>query len=83
MRFVERRRFMREHRFTQRRLSAYLDDDLPAPARDRVHEHVGLCPECRKMLEALRRTVRGLRTLGAEPRPSVADGVIDRLREDG
>jgi anti-sigma factor RsiW len=82
MRFLERLSFMRDHRFTQKRLSAYLDEELPAPAHARVHRHVGLCPECRRVLEALRRTVRGLRSLGAQPRPGVAEGVIDRLRGD-
>jgi anti-sigma factor RsiW len=82
IRMLIRPRFMREHRFANRRLSAYLDSELDAGERERVHAHVGMCPECRRMLAALRRTVEGLRDLHAEPAPGVAEGVIERLRRD-
>jgi len=82
IRMLMRPSFMREHRFADRRLSAYLDAELDAGERDRVEAHVGRCPECRRMLAALRRTVAGLHALHAEPAPSVAEGVIERLRRD-
>ena len=74
---------MRDHRFTQARLSDYLDGELPAGERERVEAHVHWCPECRRLLESLRRTLKGLMELGAAPADSIAPGVIDRLRREG
>jgi anti-sigma factor RsiW len=79
-RLLQRRRFMREHDWTHAHLSDYLDDDLSGTERDRVEEHVGMCPQCQRVLRTLRRTLENLMNLRVEPRPSVADGVIDRLR---
>lgn len=79
-RLLQRRRFMREHEWTHAHLSDYLDDDLSRPERDRLEEHVGMCPQCRRVLRTLRRTLENLIDLPVEPRPSVADGVIERLR---
>lgn len=72
---------MREHRWTHAHLSEYLDQELDLPQRERVEEHVGLCPQCRRVLATLRRTLRGLRDLRAAQRPDVADGIIARLRD--
>jgi anti-sigma factor RsiW len=79
-RLLARRRYMREHRWTHAHLSEYLDDDLSALERERVEEHVGVCPHCRRVLRTLRRTLDELMELSRDPRPDVADGVIDRLR---
>jgi anti-sigma factor RsiW len=79
-RLLKRRRYMREHRWTHAHLSDYLDDDLTQPERRRVEDHVGICPHCRRVLRTLRRTLESLAELSAEPRPRVADGVIERLR---
>jgi len=79
-RLLERRRYMREHRWTHAHLSDYLDDGLSPDERSRVEEHVGMCPHCRRVLRTLRRTLQSLMDLPAPPRPSVADGVIERLR---
>jgi anti-sigma factor RsiW len=75
-------RYMREHRWTHSRLSAYLDRELAPRERVRVEEHVGICPHCRRVLATLRRTVERLADLGLEPRPEVAHGVIARLRRE-
>ena len=77
---LERRRFMREHPWTQAHLSDYLDGDLAAGERERVEEHVGVCPQCRRVLRTLRRTLESLTGLSPEPRPGVTEGVIQRLR---
>jgi anti-sigma factor RsiW len=82
-RFLERRRFMREHRWTHAHLSEYLDRDLAPEERERVEEHVGLCPQCRRVLATLRRTLAGLRELGAPRRPDLAETIIERVREQG
>jgi anti-sigma factor RsiW len=81
-RFLAHRRYMREHRWTHAHLSEYLDEALAPEHAARVEEHVGVCPHCRRVLATLRRTLEGLRSLQAKAEPSVADGVIDRLREE-
>jgi predicted anti-sigma-YlaC factor YlaD len=79
-RWLERRRFMREHHWTHAHLSDYLDEELSPRERKRVEEHVGMCPQCTRVLRTLRRTLKGLMGLRGEPQPGVADGVIQRLR---
>jgi anti-sigma factor RsiW len=81
-RLLERRRFMREHRWTHEHLSGYLDGELAASERHRVDEHVGLCPQCSRVLATLRRTLEGLHLLRAPVYPGVADSVIGRLRDE-
>ena len=75
-------RYMREHRWTQSHLSAYIDRELGPGERARVEEHVGICPHCHRVLATLRRTIERLGDLGTEPRPMVAGGVIERLRAE-
>jgi anti-sigma factor RsiW len=79
-RFLERRRFMREHHWTHAHLSEYVDEELSGEERRRMEEHVSMCPQCRRVLATLRRTVESLMALGGEPPPGVADAVIQRLR---
>jgi predicted anti-sigma-YlaC factor YlaD len=81
-RILARRRYMREHRWTQAHLSEYLDAELASGDLARVEAHVGICPHCRRVLATLRRTLEGLRSLGREPAPDLADSVIDRLRHE-
>jgi anti-sigma factor RsiW len=82
-RALARVRFKRDHRWTGAHLSDYLDDELRPDERRRLEEHVHWCPECRHMLETLRRTVAGLMGLRTAPETSVAPGVIERLRREG
>lgn len=78
------RRFYREHRWTHNHLSEYIDGELPDQDRQRIEEHTGLCPQCRRVLATLQRTVQGLRALGAQPAgDGVSDAVIERLRREG
>jgi anti-sigma factor RsiW len=81
-RFLAHRRYMREHRWTHAHLSAYLDRDLASGETARVEEHVSICPHCRRVLATLRRTVESLASLRPGAQPSVAEGVIDRLRDE-
>jgi anti-sigma factor RsiW len=78
----QRRRFMREHRFTHAHLSDYLDGDLRGDDRERVETHVGLCPECRRVLAGLRKTIGALMGLRDDADTDVAAGVIARLRSE-
>lgn len=84
-RWLEKRRFMREHRWTGARFSAYLDRELTERERQRLEAHAGICPECRRMLASLRRTMEGLRGLSRDPSPptDLADSVIERLHGQG
>ncbi len=95
--FFRRRRFMRDHRWTQSHLSSYVDRELEPGGRTRVDRHTERCPECRRALATLKRTVQALRRLGidegmiapSEPVTSqivpgpVAESVIGRLRRSG
>jgi anti-sigma factor RsiW len=82
-RFLEHRRYMREHRWTHSHLSAYLDSELADDERARVEDHVGICPHCRRVLATLRHTIERLRDLPSGPQPEVAEGIIERLRGEG
>jgi anti-sigma factor RsiW len=75
-------RQMADHRFTKAHASAYLDGELPAPQRERVERHTSVCPKCRALLASLRRMLDTLPGLAAPPRPSVAEGALERLRRD-
>ena len=81
-RFFAKHAYMREHRWTHAHLSEYVDEELQPGEAARVEGHVGICPHCHRVLATLRRTVEGLRSLGEEPAPGVAEGVIGRLRHE-
>lgn len=60
----------RRHRETCRhvraQLSDYVDGEIDAREATRLERHVRWCPNCRRMLANLTRTVDGLRTLKRE-----------------
>jgi len=56
-------RFRRDHRWAPNHMSDYLDDELAPASRTRMDRHVGVCPECRRLLAELRRIVDGLHRL--------------------
>ena len=74
---------MLDHRFTMAHASEYLDGELPQAERERVERHASVCPKCRALLASLRRMIETLPGLAAQPPPSVADGVLERLRREG
>jgi anti-sigma factor RsiW len=47
-------------------MSDYLDGGLDGRAASRLERHLRWCPDCRRLLRALRRTVAGLRALGGD-----------------
>ncbi len=47
-------------------MSAYLDGELDAARAMRVKRHAQWCPNCRRMLKNLRRTIAGMRALRSE-----------------
>lgn len=78
-----KRRFMREHRWSSKRLSDYLDSDLERGERERLETHTSVCPQCHRLLATLRRTLESLRDLGGTPAPDVTARVLQRFREQG
>jgi anti-sigma factor RsiW len=50
-------------------MSAYLDGELDAASAARVKRHVRWCPNCRRMLRNLTRTIAGLRALHSQDPP--------------
>ncbi|HEV3228110.1 MAG TPA: zf-HC2 domain-containing protein [Solirubrobacteraceae bacterium] len=80
---MHRAQFKRDHRWTPRRMSEYLDGDLDARRRARLERHTDECPECRGLLGGLRRLVGALRELGrpqaAGRGPDLAEAVGRRL----
>ena len=82
IRMMKKWRFMRDHEWTHEHLSDYIDGELRDRERDRVEEHVGRCPQCRRVLATLRKTVSGLGSLmSPSAPPGLADSVIGRLHE--
>lgn len=74
------------HKQTMARLSGHLEDDLPPRQERRVLRHLARCHRCRSAYESLVRAVHQVRLLGAaemaEPVPSVAYDVVERIRGD-
>ena len=79
---LARRRLMRDHRWTGARLSGYIDGELQPGEQTRVEEHLRWCPDCRRLLDSLRRTVDALVGLRVAAPDSVTPGVVDRLRRE-
>jgi anti-sigma factor RsiW len=63
---LNREGFRRDHRWAPRRMSDYLDGELAPAGRTRMERHLGECPECRRLLAGLRRTLDGLHRLSAQ-----------------
>jgi anti-sigma factor RsiW len=75
-------RFRRDHRWTPPHMSPYLEVDLSARARARLERHTAECPECRGILDELRRMLTLLHS--AAPLadvPDIAGAVLLRLHE--
>jgi anti-sigma factor RsiW len=53
-------------------VSDYLDGELDADTRQRVEEHLALCPPCRVYVEQVRDAVRALGQLPADELPDQA-----------
>lgn len=82
----QRLQFAFDHRLVPRQMSAYLDGELGVRGRARVERHTARCPQCRRLLQALRETVALLRAQSRAPEPAPAQLVATvraRLREPG
>jgi len=77
-------RFRRDHRWTPRHLSAYLDGELVERSRARIQRHVRDCPECHGTLRSLDRMLGLLQRLppvGSTENPDIASAVRRRLHD--
>ena len=78
-------RFEQDHRWAPDQMSALLDGELAAGARQRLARHLSECDECRRLLVGLRAMIATLGGLGA-PRGEIdtvqfAKAVRARLSE--
>jgi len=84
--FTDRMRFQRDHRWTPRHASEYLDGELSSRARLRLERHLGECEQCRRLLAGLRAVLSGLHHLAGPPPgdpQAIAAAVRRRLDEPG
>jgi anti-sigma factor RsiW len=79
---ITRTRFRLDHRWTPRRLSDFVDGDLPPRGRSRLQRHVDKCPDCYRALVTLQRMLDRLHRLpppAAGRTPDIAAAVRHRL----
>ena len=63
------------------RLSAYLDNELQGPERQRVEQHLAVCPDCSRYLEELRAISRHLNLLPeTEPSQAAVEALKAKVR---
>jgi hypothetical protein len=74
----------RDHGWSQRRISDYIDGDLLPRQQRRLEAHARLCPDCGRLRRSLTVLVWELRELDrVRPRrTTVAGDVIERLRRE-
>jgi hypothetical protein len=84
MGLVRRIRDRRDHGWSQRRMSDYVDGELAPRQQRRLEAHARLCPDCGRLRRSLTILVWELRELGCARRigTRVAPGVIERLRSE-
>jgi predicted anti-sigma-YlaC factor YlaD len=68
----------RECEEVRRLFSDYADAELGPAERQRVEEHVGMCPRCRQVLANLRHTLGRLGHLAETPAPDASE-VSERM----
>jgi anti-sigma factor RsiW len=78
---LARLRFARDHRWSRRHLSEFVDGEMTAGQRLRVERHTRNCRECRALLDSVEMMVSMLAGLSARPKESVASGVLARVHE--
>jgi anti-sigma factor RsiW len=75
----------RDHRWSQRHMSDYIDGELAPRQQRRLEAHARLCPDCGRLRRSLTILVWELRELGrirSSGATPVAGGVIERLRTE-
>src|SRR3990167_5471274 len=62
-----------------RKLSAYIDDELPGTLCDELRKHLGACPNCEEFVTSLRQTVTLCKH---QPAPALSAAERARMRND-
>lgn len=62
-----------------RKLSAYIDDELPGTLCNELRKHLGACPNCEEFVTSLRQTVALCKH---QPAPALSAAERARMRED-
>ena len=72
-----------DHRWSQRRLSDFIDGELSARDRRRLEVHASVCSDCGRTRRTLAVLVRELRRLaGRRSNRTVVPAVLDRIRRE-
>jgi anti-sigma factor RsiW len=74
---------MDDHRWTQQRISQYLDGELSWPGRRRFDRHAQRCPECGPAVRAMRALIYAMHGLGGATGVSAPATIFSRVRLDG
>ena len=84
MGLVRNMRDRRDHRWSRRHMSDYIDGELAPRQQRRLEAHARLCPDCGRLRRSLTVLVWELRELGRlrSPTMTVAGGVVERLRSE-
>ena len=78
----ERLRFMRDHRWTPRHASEYIDGELDPAGHRRAEHHASECPECRALLHALGSMVVVLGGMRGDEGHGLAASVLAGVRRE-
>ena len=79
---LHRLRFRRDHRWSLAHMSEEVDGDLDAREHARLHDHVGECPDCERVLATLQQLVGQLRDLRGSESRTVADHVLEQIKRE-
>ena len=62
-----------------KKLSAYIDDELPGTLCQELRKHLGACPNCEEFVASLRQTVA---LCQHQPAPTLSQAERARMRND-
>ena len=62
-----------------KKLSAYIDDELPGSLCEELRKHLGACPNCEEFVASLRQTVA---LCQHQPAPALSQTERARMRND-
>ncbi|HEX7768314.1 MAG TPA: zf-HC2 domain-containing protein [Nitrospira sp.] len=62
-----------------KKLSAYIDDELPGTLCEELRKHLGACPNCEDFVASLRQTVA---LCQHQPAPALSQAERARMRND-
>jgi anti-sigma factor RsiW len=75
--------YAKDHQWSQRHLSHYVEGDLSSRARRRLDRHARDCADCGRGLRAMRALVRAVHGLDALADARTPATIFDRVRSAG